>query len=59
MSPEHGAQTSTPATGVPASVIGCAGPRTLVTTIDAFAVKYSISRASTSVGARPITSRMP
>ena len=39
MSPEHGAHTSTPATGVPASVIGRAGPRTLVTTIDAFAVK--------------------
>jgi hypothetical protein len=39
MCPEHGAHTSTPATGVPASEIARRGPGTLVTTIDALPVK--------------------
>ena len=34
MLPEHGAQTSTPASGVPATESGRRGPGTLVSTID-------------------------
>ena len=57
--PEHGAQTRTPASGVPASESRRRGPGTLVRTIEPLAVKKSISRASIWAGVRPITPRMP